>query len=111
MLTGLKRDREARRAMRYPTRFPGVIEIGLRKLPVTVHDISQVGVMVEGKELPEPGRTVTFVAVGVSAQSKVVWKREGACGLEFLQPVDPLDAVRKNVPELARQRVGGRTPS
>ena len=104
MLTGLRRDREARRALRYPTRFPGIIAMGARKLPVTVHNISRAGVMVEGKDLPEPGRAVIFIAVGVSAESKVIWKREGACGLEFALPVDPLDAVRKNVPALARQR-------
>jgi hypothetical protein len=109
MPAGLKRDRESRRAMRYPTRFPAAVKAAGRTLPVTVHDISTVGVMVEGAQLPEVGRSVTFEAVGLSVEATVAWSREKACGLEFRQPVDPLDAVRKNVPALAQAR-GQRSP-
>lgn len=96
--------------MRYPTRFPAEVKAAGRTLPVTVHDISSVGVMIEGPHVPEAGRSVLFEAVGVSVEATVAWSRETACGLEFGQPVDPLDAVRKNVPALA-QALGQRPPT
>ena len=109
MFAGLKRDREARRAMRYPTRFAATIVLDGKTLAVTVRDISSIGVMIEGAELPGVGRSMVFKAIEVSVEARTMWSRDGACGLEFRQEVNPLEIVRNNLPQFAQSR-GQRPP-
>ena len=98
------RKADGRRSIRFPTRFSGELRSGDQSLPVNVRDISREGVLIEGERLPEAGRNVSLTAKQLDVDAKVVWRREALCGLEFVEPVDPLEIVRQNLPELARFR-------
>ena len=100
----LKRKADGRRSTRFPTSFPGELRASGRNLPVNVRDISREGVLIEGASLPGAGREVVLTAKQLDVGAKVVWQRDPLCGLEFVSPIDPLEIVRQNVPELARLR-------
>ena len=63
---------------------------------VTVRNLSCTGAMVEGDDLPLPGRTVLFKRDGIEEMATIVWSENGRCGLEFFDPISHDEVVRQS---------------
>ena len=57
------------------------ISVGAVSAPVRIRTLSQDGAMVDGLTLPDAGMTVTLSRLGLAIGAKVLWSREGRCGL------------------------------
>lgn len=101
----------ARRALRYPTKFDGVLTIDRRPIQVDVADLSRVGGCVRGSNLPDRGNEVVLLAYGLEVVATVVWSDETACGLNFHKPIEPLHIVRHNMDVPGRRSGRKSTPS
>lgn len=67
-----------------------------RAFPVTVHNVSAHGVMVEIDARFVPGRPVTVDMAGLGRVSgRVAWVREGHAGIAFAEPLtlDQINAI------------------
>jgi hypothetical protein len=100
-LANLKALREGRRAPRFPTNIRAEIGVGAHRRIVTITDISAVGAMTSGADLPARGEQVVLYARQFEVSAIVIWSRDQCCGLNFRRRIESLDVVRKNAPELA----------
>ena len=92
----MKELQEARRALRYPTKFAGVIVVDRTPMPIEIADISRVGACLRGQHLPKRGQEVVLRATGLEVVGTVVWSDGETCGVNFHKAIEPLLVVRKN---------------
>lgn len=67
-----------------------------RDTRVMVRNLSCTGAMVEGDNLPRPGRTVLFKREAIEEMATVVWSENGRCGIEFFDPISHEEVVRQS---------------
>lgn len=74
--------------------------------PVTLRNLSATGAMAEGEKLPEAGRDVMLQAGPLDLFCRVVWSRDGRCGLAFEEPIPQavVVALANHVPDPAADR-------
>lgn len=59
------------------------ISAGAVSAPVRIRNLSELGAMIDGAALPTPGATLTLSRMALSIGAKVVWSRDGRCGLSL----------------------------
>jgi hypothetical protein len=96
--------RDTRRGLRYPTKFKASLKVGRSQQKVEVSDISRVGALIHGENLPAVGSEVALIAEALTVDATIVWRKADACGLDFRLPIDALEVVRQNMPGLERLR-------
>ena len=92
----VKELQEARRALRYPTKFAGKLVIDRKSIAVEIADISCVGACLRGSGLPARGQEVVLRATALEVVATVVWSDGATCGLNFHREIQPLAVVRNN---------------
>ena len=65
---------------------------------VGILDVSSTGVQLTSPDLPEEGAIILFEADAVQAVGRVVWSRNGQCGVAFERPISA-----KQVEQLRRE--------
>ena len=80
---------EVPRSPRRRMAFKGKFETTTDKGVVAVRNLSCTGAMIEGYELPQPGREVMLRAAGHEFFGTVVWCDGIRCGIEFDEPLQP----------------------
>jgi hypothetical protein len=98
---------DERQSQRYPTDFPGTLIVDRKPTTVRIGDISRLGAMIYAVGLPAVGTEVVLAGKAFEVVATVVWNTGEACGLRFHRSVDPLEAVRQNVPGMERFRTMG----
>ena len=56
--------------------------------PVRIRNVSAMGALVDGKNLPNEGASVRLRRGGLCAGGEVVWQSEGQCGIRFHNCID-----------------------
>ena len=65
-----------------------MLEGTTRAYRVLLRNLSATGAMLEGEELPPPGRMVALKRPDLDAFGTVVWTENGRCGLHFDERLD-----------------------
>src|SRR4051812_29025361 len=93
--------RDARRDQRFPVSFVADMYVGRARHTVTVRDLSRNGAMLSGDKMPPNGSRVVVTLGTAKIFGIVAWVHDVYCGLELLEPIEPLQLVR----EMTRGRV------
>lgn len=75
------------RAPRKNVMLAATISAGPDSAPVRIRNLSEVGAMIDGPALPDPGSTLTLNRLELSIGARVVWNRDGRCGLSLGRPI------------------------
>ena len=59
------------------------ISAGAVQAPVRIRNLSELGAMIDGPALPNPGCTLTLSRMALTIRATVVWSRGGRCGLSL----------------------------
>lgn len=59
------------------------ISAGAVQAPVRIRNLSELGAMIDGPALPNPGCTLTLSRMALTIRATVVWSRDGRCGLSL----------------------------
>jgi hypothetical protein len=86
--------RNARRDQRYPVSFAADMCVGRAWQRVTVRDLSCNGAMLSGENFPPNGSRVLVMLGAAKLFGIVAWVHDVYCGLELLEPIEPLQLVR-----------------
>ena len=87
--------RDARRDQRYPVSFAADMCVGRAWQRVTVRDLSRNGAMLSGENFPPNGSRVLVTLGTAKIFGIVAWVHDVYCGLELLEPIEPLQLVRE----------------
>jgi len=74
--------------------LPASIDVMAGRLDVTLLNLSRIGAMVEGPELPGPGNDVILKCGGIDVIGVVIWRGNGRCGITFDELLDEREVVR-----------------
>ncbi|HEU4652268.1 MAG TPA: PilZ domain-containing protein [Croceibacterium sp.] len=77
-------------ASRHPRKnvmLAATISSGAVSAPVRIRNLSEVGAMIDGPALPDPGAALTLNRLALSIAATVVWNRGGRCGLSLGCPI------------------------
>ncbi len=77
----------AARAPRKNVMLAATISSGSACAPVRIRNLSEVGAMVDGATLPGAGASLLLSRLALSVPAKVVWSRDGRCGLRLARPI------------------------
>lgn len=88
-----------RRYDRFVTAFEAEMIVGSERHAVVVGDISVGGALVRTVNPPLVGSEIWLRAVGLNMPAEVRWVRDGLCGVQFGEQVDPHAIVRDNAPD------------
>jgi hypothetical protein len=58
-----------------------------------VRNISCTGMMIEGDNVPEPGRDLVIKAAGLEFFGTVIWSDGLRCGIRFDEPLQPAQVL------------------
>lgn len=86
---------DERRSSRSTVMLNAAIENGDDQISVRVANLSEHGALVLGDALPVEDTPVTFQCNGLVVESFVAWVQEPLAGIEFDEPVQPQDVLRK----------------
>lgn len=89
---------DMRNTIRFATSFEAELIEGADRRRVVVGDISAGGAMLRDTHPPKAGSEIGLRAAGLNITAIVKWQRQGLCGLQFADKVDPLAVVRDNLP-------------
>lgn len=88
-----------RRHDRFVTAFEAEMILGAEQHSVVVGDISACGALVRTTRPPLVGSEIWLRAAGLNLPAQVRWVRDGLCGVQFGEQVDPHAIVRDNSPD------------
>lgn len=88
-----------RRHDRFITAFEAEMKLDEERRPVVIGDISAGGAMVRTDLPPSVGSRIWLRAVGLNIPAQVRWVRDGLCGVQFEERIDPHAVVRDNAPD------------
>ena len=88
---------QKRRARRSHVLMAASIEVGGTIMPVKLRNLSSVGALVEGGELPVVDSQVIFHKKELKLSGRVAWVADGRAGVAFDTKLDP-EAVLRHVP-------------
>jgi hypothetical protein len=93
------------RAPRKNVMLAASISAGAVSAPVRIRNLSETGAMIDGAALPDPGSTLMLKRLELSIAARVVWTREGRCGLSLGSAIVVEDwiAGASSAPALAAQ--------
>ena len=102
--TGEPQPSEVSRSPRRRMAFKGSFESVTSKGWVWVRNLSCTGAMLEGDDLPPPGRDIFLTAAGHEFFGTVVWVKRDRCGIHFDEPLTPAEVLKLHsiTPELVR---------
>lgn len=95
---------EKRRSGRSHVLLSATIEKDEVILPVKLRNLSEVGALVCGEQLPEVGNTVTFSRKSLSVECRVAWVHARHAGLAFTRQLDRRE-VLEHIPVSVRRAV------
>ena len=102
LVTG--READLRAAVRSNVFLSAVLLSQRQTQPVRVRNISSVGALVDGADLPVGGDPVTLIRGPLRAEGQVAWRRENQCGLRFTAAI-VLDDWVSRVEHAGQRRV------
>ena len=83
-----------RAAARARISLPASIDVMAGRLDVTLLNLSRIGAMLAGPELPGPGNDVILKCGGIDVLGTVIWRGAGRCGVTFDELLDEREVVR-----------------
>jgi hypothetical protein len=84
---------EVARSPRRRMAFNGTFETVIGRGGVAVRNISCTGAMIEGEDMPQPGRDIILRAAGMEFFGTVMWTEGRRCGVRFDEPLDMTEVL------------------
>ena len=85
-----------RRSTRVRIELPAYAQTTCGRKDVRLLNLSTTGAMLEGPSLPAAGLDVVIKCGETDAFGVVVWSRDGRCGIDFDECLDPADVERQH---------------
>ena len=83
-----------RAAARARISLPASLDFIAGRLDVTLRNLSRIGAMLEGPELPGTGNDVILKCGGIDVLGMVIWRGNGRCGITFDELLDEREVIR-----------------
>ena len=96
---------DARACHRANVFLAAVLHAGGSAHQVRIRNLSPIGALVDGKELPGEGDMVRVQRGPHSAAARVIWRKAGTCGIRFSSPVPAQQWMSYGAGHKGQQRV------
>jgi len=90
-----RQNAEPRHEVRSNVFLSAVLTSQDRQRQVRVRNISRIGALVDGADLPTHEEVVQLIRGRLTVEARVAWNRADQCGLRFLAPVKVVEWVSK----------------